>query len=264
VNSAFVSKLVNDLTDLGLDVLLDKKHLRGGHSTEAEIRAKIAQSDYFVPVMTSQSVRSKWVRPVEVAYALRLQKEGRRLRILPLLLKESRLKFDELEGLTYVDFTGSYAIALAKLVQALPKPEYDEIANLRKEIDEEKIQERSLLSILRRVATRPRKSNKMPNWPDLSAKQLMKEIGRVIKSREFIDDAYWWLIVYGVLRFKNVEKFWDEESYDGSVKYARVAARGVALMIDLSSEHVGGRSSPLLIRRSSSGKPIPRSRRSRR
>jgi hypothetical protein len=47
---------------------------------------------------------------------------------------------------------------------------------------------------------------------------------------------------------------------EGSVKYARVAARGVALMTDLSTEHVN-RGSSLHVRRSSSRIRASRSRR---
>ncbi len=259
-DAEFISKLVNDLSDLGIDVLLDKKHLRGGRSTVSEIRAKIGQSDYLVPVMTGNSVRSKWVRPVEIAWALKLQKEGRRLRILPLLLKDSRSKFVEVEDLNYIDFRNDYGIGLARLVQSLPNPEYDEIANLRKELDEEKIEERSLLSILRRVATRPRKSGRRPNWSDLSAKQFMREIRRVVKDDKLVNDIYWWLIVYGALRFKNIERFWDKKDvYQNSVRYAKIAPRGTVLMDDLSTEHVDRRST-LAVRRSSSRARTPKRR----
>lgn len=259
-DAEFISKLVNDLSELGIDVLLDKKHLRGGRSTVAEIRAKIGQSDYLIPVMTGKSAGSKWVRPVEIAWALKLQKEGRRLRILPLLLKDSRSKFVEVEDLNYIDFRYDYGIGLARLVQALPNPEYDEIANLRKELDEEKVEERSLFSILRRVATRPRKSGRRPNWSDLSAKQFMREVHRVVKDDKLVNDIYWWLIVYGTLRFKNIERLWDKKDvYQNSVRYAEIAPRGAVLMGDLSTEHVDHRSA-LAKRRPSSRARAPKRR----
>jgi hypothetical protein len=259
LDAQFVSKLVSDLGDLGFEVLLDKKHLTGGRSTRTEIQSKIAQSDYLLPVMSRNSVRSEWVRPVEIAWALRLQKDGRRLRILPLLLDEGRLKFEELDGLNYIDFRSNHELALAKLVQALPNAGYDEIANLREELDNEKVSEKSLLSILRRMVTRPRKSRRQPTWSDYSAKQFVRELRRIVKDEDAIDDVYWWLIVYGVLRFKDIDKFWDgKDTYQNSIKYAEIAPRGLALLNDLATAHAAQDTSATIRRSSSRARPRKR------
>jgi TIR domain len=236
-DSDFVTKLESNLSDLGFDVLLDKKHLLGSRSTVREIHSKISQSDYLIPVMSANSLRSEWVRPVEIAWAHQLQKEGRRIRILPVLLRKMRSSFSELAGVNYIDFTVEYELALARLVQSLPSSEYDELYHLREQLDEQTIQERSLLSVLRKVATRPRKSRKTPHWQTLSAREFLEEIRSVVNNEEFLDSAYWWLIVHGVLRFNDIDRFWDKkDTYKDSRKYARISPRGAALMEDLSTE----------------------------
>ena len=100
----FVKKLIDRLSDLGYDVLYDKKHFHGGRSTVGEIRTKIQQSDYLIPVMSGDSARSKWVRPVETKFALSLQ-EKRNIKIIPLLFRKARIAFRELAHLTHIDFT---------------------------------------------------------------------------------------------------------------------------------------------------------------
>jgi|GEM_PF-2414468 len=235
-DAAFVKKLVRHLERLGFDVLLDTKHLRGGRATDTEIRQKIEQSDYFIPVITSSAVRSQWVGPVEIDWALRLQRNGGRLKIVPIQLKQSRARFPSLGGTNYIDFQHDYILGFAQLLQALPHVDYDELFNMRKQLDEEVIQDRSLLNLLRKVATRP---GRKPAWLGLPARAFMKEVQKIVGNEDILNEIYWWLIVYGVLQFKNIDRFWDKKDrYKDSVKYAKVATRGAFLMDDLSSESI--------------------------
>lgn len=249
----FVKKLVDDLAELGFDVLYDKRHFQGGRSTEPEIRAKIQQCDYFIPVMTGDAARSKWVRPVEVKLALKLQKDGCNIRILPLLLRKGRVEFRELSRLNYFDFTTDQPLAFAKLVQALPKVEYDELFNLQKVLDTEPFQDRTMLRLLRRMATREKRSGRLHDWAAMSAEGFMKEVRKVVHNAEDVDTAYWLLIIHGVLKFQDIENFWDEsDNYKNSMKFAEVASRGVALMNELGMQQVQSRPR---IRKSSSARP---------
>lgn len=237
---SFVKKLVNYLEELGYTVKYDKKHFRGSRSTKGEIYSKIEQSDYFLPVMTGSSMRSVWVRPVETQRALDLQQEGKNIRIMPLLLRKMRghATFPELTHLNYFDFTGkNHVIAFGKLVQALPDTEYDELFYLQKSLEDEPIENRNMLKVLKRMVARPRKPGRRPNWGAMSAKQFMQEVEEVVDGKDDRDSAYWLLIIYGVLKFKNIDKFWDgKDTYPNSVKYAEVAPRGVELMNELSMQ----------------------------
>src|SRR5205085_10318233 len=144
-----------------------------------------------------------WVRPIEVEFALQLQRDGHQLQILPVVLKDQTV-FRELSELNYVDFSKG-RVSMAKLALTLANPEYDEIYNLRRELDKKSFNDRSLLSVLRRVATRARPSGTRLSWSSLSARKFMTEIEKVVKGRNFAEFVYWWLIVYGVLRFKDID-----------------------------------------------------------
>ena len=249
----FVKKLVNDLSDLGFDVLLDTRHFEGGRSTKPEITAKIQRCDCFIPVMSAESAKSKWVRPVEIKLALQLQRDGRIIRVLPLLLRKGRFVFRELSHLNYFDFTTEQQnLAFAKLVQALPKIDYDELSWLQTSLETEPFQNTTMLRFLRKMATRKRRSGRPHDWASMSAEKFMREVGRNVRGDENLDTAYWLLIIYGVLTFKDVTKFWDErDHYKDSMKYAQVAPRGVALMNELGTQLVQRR---VLVRPSSAAR----------
>jgi hypothetical protein len=240
VDEKFVLKLERSLTQLGYSVLLDSKHLRGGRPVQNEISTKISQADFVLPIMTGASSRSAWVMPFEVSYALKLQQDGHLLRVIPILLKKSKSGFAALMQLNYVDFTGDYALALAKLVQSLPNTDYDELSSLRKNLSEEWIDDDTLLNVLIRVLKRRRKTEGALNLNRLTARNVMKEVERLLRDEEAVGTVYWWLIVYGVFKFDNIERFWDddEDTYPRSIKYAEMAPRGKALLRDLT-ENLG-------------------------
>lgn len=49
------------------------------------------------------------------------------------------------------------------------------------------------------------------------------------------NEVYWWLVVLGILRFKDIEAFTGEYSWHwtSSVEYVEWSGRGVALLNDM-------------------------------
>ena len=83
----------------------------------------------------------------------------------------------------------------------------------------------------------------------MSAEKFMGEVGRVLKGDESLDNAYWWFIVYGVLKFKNIGQWWKEEYYKSAVEYSGDKLSRIALMNDLSAQGPQGRSRKRSVRR---------------
>lgn len=232
-DTEFVNKLASDLTTLGYNVIQDTKTFRPSFTIDATIRNRIARSDFLLPVLTEHAAESAWVTGVEVKLARELQKQGRALRIIPILLSVFEGQDKLLHDVNYLDFTDpqDYALALARLVAELPHRDYDELINLRQELDSLDVEGRTLLALLRRA------SKKRLSWDGSSAEDLVQTINPMVKSFAVLDAAYWWLIVFGVLRFKGIDEWWDEEEYfANSMEFAEIAPRGIALLNELRTE----------------------------
>lgn len=229
----FVNKLASDLTSLGHNVIQDTKTFRPSFTIDAMIRNRIASSDFVIPVLTEHAAQSPWVTGVEVKLARDLQKQGRALRTIPILLSTFETQDTLLRNVNYLDFTDpqDYALALARLVAELPHRDYDELINLRQELDGLIVEGKSLLAFLKRAA------RKRLSWDGSTAEDLIETINPMMKSFAMLDAAYWWLIVFGVLRFKDIDDWWDEEEYfANSMEFAEIAPRGVALLNELRTE----------------------------
>jgi len=110
----FVRKLAGDLEKLGYDVWWDVSDLRGGDDWVRNIPEAIEASEYFLVVLSPNSLISEWVRK-EYTQALTLQKK-----VVPLMLAASRVPFS-LNTINYVNFTleDEYASSLNNLLTAL-------------------------------------------------------------------------------------------------------------------------------------------------
>ncbi len=77
-----------------------------------------------------------------------------------------------------------------------------------------------------------------PWYPETEPQELLQpiydEYGQAIA-----DDAYWWLVVLGVFRFKGIDAFTSEESWswDESIDYVEFSERGAALANVLARQH---------------------------
>ncbi len=74
------------------------------------------------------------------------------------------------------------------------------------------------------------------DWTYVSARQLMDWI--VDKFPTHAEDTYWWLIVYGAFRFRDIEQFFDDDdTWRHSVDYAVISERGKAFFMHLQRRH---------------------------
>ena len=109
----FARRLAADLEEAGFDVWWDISDLKGGDDWVRFIPAAIQTSQYFVVLLSPDSVQSEWVAK-EYSYALRLRKK-----IVPAMIKFCEVPF-ALNTINYVDFINEeYATAVNKLLVAL-------------------------------------------------------------------------------------------------------------------------------------------------
>jgi hypothetical protein len=71
-----------------------------------------------------------------------------------------------------------------------------------------------------------------PGWKEDHQRRLIEAFS---DDDDIRNDAYWWCIIHGVLRFRAIDHWFDDDGNDWkkSVKYSRIAARGVALLESL-------------------------------
>jgi hypothetical protein len=109
----FVRKLAGDLESAGYDVWWDITDLRGGDDWVRNIPEAIKSSQYFIVVLTPNSIESDWVRK-EYTQALTLRKK-----IIPIMLAQCSVPF-ALNTINFVNFSeGEYADNFIKLLTPL-------------------------------------------------------------------------------------------------------------------------------------------------
>jgi formylglycine-generating enzyme required for sulfatase activity len=112
-DTEFVERLAADLQSTGLEVWYDLSGLEGGTRWGSEIQAAIEQSQYFLVVLSPNSLESKWVQR-EFLYA-----EGRNLKVIPLQYLPCTLPMWLLD-LMVIDLQGrNYDRNFERLVKAL-------------------------------------------------------------------------------------------------------------------------------------------------
>lgn len=116
----FARRLAGDLEKAGFDVWWDVSDLKGGDDWVRFIPAAIEASQYFVVLLSPNSIQSEWVEK-EYSYAIRHRKK-----IVPAMIKQCRVPF-ALHTINYVDFINvDYATGANKLLDALggaPQPD---------------------------------------------------------------------------------------------------------------------------------------------
>ena len=93
----FVKKLAGDLVKEDLEPWWDFDALKGGHNWQKEIQQGIKRCDFFIVVLTPQSVESEWVNK-EITYANEYKKK-----IIPIRLKDCERPISIIER-QYIDF----------------------------------------------------------------------------------------------------------------------------------------------------------------
>jgi len=118
-DKAFVRRLAADLRRAGVRIWLDEAELQLGDSLIDKIREGIDQMEYVAAVLSETSVKSGWVKR-ELDVAMNQEIEGRRVKVLPLLLDGCDLP-GFLKGKLYADFRpeADYDTALSLLLRKL-------------------------------------------------------------------------------------------------------------------------------------------------
>jgi hypothetical protein len=111
---------------------------------------------------------------------------------------------------------------------------WDELAHLEHELDERMVGEFTLLEVLVTGA------GEHVDWSKRSARNLMSTLARTaanLVSTDELDDVYWWLLVYGVLRFCGIDRWWRKKhDWPHSVDFAEIAPRGKQLLNRLAAK----------------------------
>jgi TIR domain len=102
-NRVFTSRLAKTLSAHGVRSFLSAHSIRGAQQWHDEIGAALKRCDWFIVILSPQSVRSRWVK-YELLYALRASRFQDR--IIPVLYKRcdaDSLSFT-LSSIEWVDF----------------------------------------------------------------------------------------------------------------------------------------------------------------
>jgi predicted peroxiredoxin len=116
-NKPFVRKLAADLVANGVKVWIDEQRILVGDSIPEKIAQGLAESDFFLLVVSESSVASSWVKK-ELSTALVNEIERRKVTILPIKLDNADMP-DSIRDKLYADFRGSYDDGLSKLLQSI-------------------------------------------------------------------------------------------------------------------------------------------------
>jgi hypothetical protein len=105
---------------------------------------------------------------------------------------------------------------------------YDELSHLEHDLDQRMVGEFTLLEILDKGAAAH------ADWAKRSARTLMSALQKRaadLCNREELEDVYWWLHVYGVLKFQGIGRWWGRRrDWEHSVDFAEIAERGRHLL----------------------------------
>jgi hypothetical protein len=113
----FVRRLASDLVASGVKVWIDEQNILVGDSIPEKIAQGLAESDFFLIVVSKNSVNSEWVKK-ELNSAIVHEIERRKVTILPIKLDDAEMP-DTIKDKLYADFSKSYEDGLEKLTQSI-------------------------------------------------------------------------------------------------------------------------------------------------
>lgn len=115
----FVRKLASDLKKFGVKVWIDEAEIKLGDSLIEKIREGIDKMEYLAVILSPDSVKSEWVKK-EVDVAMNQEIEGRKVKVLPLIIKNCRIP-GFLKGKLYADFRDDekYQAGVEKVLERL-------------------------------------------------------------------------------------------------------------------------------------------------
>lgn len=115
-NGKFIARLNLALTSHGIQTFVSKANIRGAQQWHDEIGTALKRCDWFLLVLSPESVRSMWVKH-ELIYAL--QASRYRERIIPILYRncdKDALSWT-LSAIEWIDFRGDFDEACEQLFQ---------------------------------------------------------------------------------------------------------------------------------------------------
>ncbi len=212
-DDAFVRGLQQSLGNLGQDVWIDSRELRGGDPLWSAIQQAIEEASAYAVVVSTDALQSKWVGK-ELKHALEVQKErgSDKYPVIPLSLDETKLGvleefFDE-EPL-YVSATsdpGGIEAAMNVLLIALglrlgadvpptPQPEAEPLEELVLELTDLKFQEEEGV---RRASARARLVHEpaTSGQPEVTSEQSWRFVAPIGPIEE--QELRWYLEQYAV------------------------------------------------------------------
>lgn len=112
----FAEPLAKDLKKYGMDVWYDGWSVLGGDPLLSQISRGIKECDYFIVLLTPNSIESRWVeKELDMAFE-RCNKDE--TQIIPIILGDCLIP-DPLKSFIYVDFGNHYASGLKELLQLM-------------------------------------------------------------------------------------------------------------------------------------------------
>jgi hypothetical protein len=112
VDKPFIDRLEKDLDKAGFQTWYDKKSIKVSQSIPGEINVGLKKCDYFIVVLTPDSVKATWVLK-EIDAALMANKI-----IVPVLLKDCEIP-SLIKATKYADFRTDYEKGLAAILDGL-------------------------------------------------------------------------------------------------------------------------------------------------
>jgi hypothetical protein len=113
----FVRKLAADLVANDIRIWLDEQRILVGDSIPEKIAQGLAESDFFLIVVSDNSVGSAWVKK-ELNAALVSEIERRKVVVLPIKLDCAKMP-ESIVDKKYADFSGSYSAGLKDLLESI-------------------------------------------------------------------------------------------------------------------------------------------------
>ena len=120
-DKAFVRRLAADLVAHGVKVWLDEQQILVGDSVPEKIAQGLADSDFFLIVVSRNSVESSWVKK-ELNSALVHEIERRKVKVMPIRLDDAQVP-DSIIDKAYADFKGSYEDGFRRLIESIKSGE---------------------------------------------------------------------------------------------------------------------------------------------
>ena len=118
-DSKFAQRVVRSLEKAGLDIWIDAKELKAGDSLLDQIHLAIGSASFFLVLLSSHSVNSKWVQQ-ELKFAFTRQLKNNERFVIPLLVDGCEVP-TFLEDRVYVDFSNKrkFNAGIAKILKAI-------------------------------------------------------------------------------------------------------------------------------------------------